>query len=155
MKRFIVTLALFPLCFLLIAQQERSQPPRLNQDEVESRKIAYLSTTISLTPAEAARFWPLYNEWNSKLEENMKTRHDALRKIRQLSTNKNVDEKAYMTQTKILVDGAAEEARIISEAHQAYISILGEIRTAKLYLAEEQFRSMLIRELRQPPPVKK
>ena len=43
----------------------------------------------------------------------------------------------------------AEEARIGSEAHKAYVAILGEVRTAKLYLAEEQFREMMIRELRQ------
>ena len=145
MKRFIVIILSLPLSFLSMAQQIQ----RPAQDEVESRKIAFLATAISLTPAEATRFWPVYNEWSKKLEDNLKARHDAFREIRQLGRDKKTDEKAYAKLSQILINGAAQEARIISEAHQAYVSILGEIRTAQLYLAEEQFRGMLIRELRQ------
>ena len=147
MKRSFFILLLLTLCFWLHAQDKA--PQSLTQDEIESRKIAYLSTAISLTPSEAVRFWPVYNEWNKKIEANMRTRHAALRQIRQLSRSGSADEKAYIQQNKILVDGATEEARILTDAHQAYISTIGAIRTAKLYLAEEQFRNILIRELRQ------
>ena len=168
MKRLIITLLLLSSLFLLKAQllpcdlvsitsvpsdtkQEKIQAQRPNQDEIESRKIAWLSAALSLTPAEAARFWPVYNEWNKKMEENMKSRQAALRTIRQLSKDKSVDDKSYAQQSMILINGVAEEAQLMSAAHQAYVAILGDIRTAKLYLAEAQFREMLIRELRQPP----
>jgi len=166
MKQFITTLLLIIPSFILNAQQlreceglapllideqqDRPQAQRASQDEVESRKIAHITTAVSLTPSEAARFWPIYNEWNKKIDANMRVRHAALRQIRQLDKDKSTDEKAYVKQTKILIEGAAEEARLTLEAHQAYVAILGEIKTAKLYLAEEQFRAMLIRELRQP-----
>jgi len=162
MKRFFISLLLLTTCFLLQAQEfpcdhlhtavtlvDQLQDRSLHQDEIESRKIAYLATSITLTPVEAARFWPVYNEWNKKIDDNMRVRHAALRQIRQLSRSGSTDEKAYAQQNKILMDGAAEEARIVTDAHRAYVSILGTIRTAKLYLAEEQFRNMLIRELRQ------
>jgi len=129
--------------------QERAQLPRPTQDEIESRKIACIAASIALTPTEAAHFWPVYNEWSQKLEANMKSRHAALRQIRQLSRDKKMDEKAYAQQSKILIEGASEEARLVAEAHKAYVALIGEVRTAKLYLAEEQFRSMLIRELGQ------
>ena len=171
MKRFIITILLLSPCFFIKAQQppcdymgaavtqvgdpqDKSQPQRPNQDDIESRKIAYLSSAVSLTPAEAARFWPVYNEWTQKREDNMNKRRDALKEIRQLGKNKNVDEKAYMQQSTILISSASEAACIISEAHKAYVSILGEIRTAKLYLAEEQFHGILIRELQQQGPKK-
>ena len=165
MKRIVVTLIiLFPCVFLSKAQQlpcdfnssqqtdtpqERVQSQRPNQDEIESRKIAFLASAITLTPVEAAHFWPVYNEWSKKLGDNMRMRHTALRKIRQLGKEKSMDEKIYAQQSKILIDGNAEEARIVAEAHKAYVALLGEVRTAKLYLAEEQFREMMIRELRQ------
>ena len=169
MKQLTTTTILLFFCLIIHAQylpcdfttiastpadtpQDRVQSQRPNQDEIESRKIAFLTTVIDLTPSEATRFWPVYNEWSKKMDTNMRTRHDAFRKIRQMDKDKNSDEKAYMKQTKILLDGATEEARITLEAHQAYVAILGEIRTAKLYLAEEQFRAMLIRELRQQDP---
>ena len=168
MKRLIITLLLLSPCFLSKAQllpcdtlslatiqsdtkQERTQAQRPHQDEIESRKIAWLSTALSLTPAEAVRFWPVYNEWNKKMEENMKSRQAALRAIRQLSKDKSVDDKSYAQQSLILINGVTEEAHLMSAAHQSYVAILGEVRTAQLYLAEAQFREMLIRELRQPP----
>ena len=167
MKRFITTAILLIPCFFIKAQQlpcdfsgtsallidlphDKTQSQRPSHDEVESRKIAHLTKAISLTPSEAARFWPVYNEWDQKIDANMRARHAALRQIRQLDKDKSTDEKAYIKQTKILIEGAAEEARITLEAHKAYVVILGEIKTARLYLAEEQFRAMLIRELRQP-----
>lgn len=149
MKRLFVIIILLLPCFLVKAQDKDLFQQRRGQEEIESRKIAHLATAITLTPVEAAQFWPVYNEWSKKLEANMGARHAALRQIRQLSRAESADEKIYAQQTKILIDGAAEEARIIADAHQAYLSILGVVRTAKLYLAEEQFRNILIRELRQ------
>ncbi|MCL2727739.1 MAG: hypothetical protein FWD56_05095 [Bacteroidales bacterium] len=166
MKRFITTAILLIPCFFIKAQQlpcdfsgtnalftdlpqDKTQSQRPSHDEIESRKIAYLTTVVVLTSSEATRFWPVYHEWSQKLDANMRTRHAALRQIRQLDKEKCTDEKAYIRQTKILIEGAAEEARITLEAHKVYVSIIGEIKTAKLYLAEEQFRAMLIRELRQ------
>ncbi|MDR2586504.1 MAG: hypothetical protein LBC84_09890 [Prevotellaceae bacterium] len=150
-----LTKAQQPLCTLFEVvemhdcPQEKTPTPRPTQDEIESRKIAFLAAAIALTPAEAAHFWPVYNEWNQKIEANMKLRHTALRQIRQLSKDKKTDEKLYAQQNKVLIDGVAEEAYITAEAHKAYVTIIGEVRTAKLYLAEEQFRNMLIRELGQ------
>jgi len=171
MKRFIVIILFLSSSILIKAQphsfdfhnntQEGQQQQRqermqafspIQDDEIESRKIAFLSTNITLTPAEASRFWPVYNEWNKQLMTNMKARHEAFREIRQLNRDKKTDEKAYARLSQMLVHGSAEEARIISEAHKAYVAIIGEVRTAKLYLAEERFRGMLIRELQQQPP---
>jgi len=122
------------------------------QEDIESRKIAFISSGLSLTPAEAAIFWPVYNEWGKKFEDNMKTRHAALRQIRQLDKDKISNEKLYKEQTQKLLDGVAEEAKLASEASKAYEAILGPIRTAKLYVLEDRFRGMLIRELRGGKP---
>jgi hypothetical protein len=164
MKKLIISFLFLCFCFFAHAQlcdcvcmaepqtnapQERVQLSRPSQEEVESRKIAYLAAAISLTPTEAALFWPVYNDWNKKLKENIKGREAAVRKIRQLSKDKNTDERPYAQQSQILISGHAEEALIVSGAHRAYVSIIGEIRTAKLYAAEIQFRDMLLRELRQ------
>jgi hypothetical protein len=133
-----------------MAQQQLSAQAQREaaQEDIESRKIAFISAGLSLTPAEAAVFWPVYNEWGKKIEDNMKTRHAALRQIRQLDKDKNANEKLYKEQTQKLLDGIAEEARLAADASKAYEAILGPVRTAKLYVLEDRFRGMLIRELR-------
>ncbi len=38
------------------------------KEQIESHKIAYLTTKLSLTPNEAEKFWPLYNEFSRKCD---------------------------------------------------------------------------------------
>jgi len=169
MKSFFTLACL--LCFTAFAQAQKSPYCDLNdadeitkqqhstqiqretlQEDIESRKIAFISTGLSLTPAEAAVFWPVYNEWNKKFENNMRLRHAALRQIRQLEKDKSANEKLYKEQTQKLLDGIAEEAKMAADACKAYEAILGPVRTAKLYVLEDRFRGMLIRELRGGKP---
>jgi len=169
MKSFLTLICL--LCFVSFAQAQKSpccesentedvtwqqlsaQTQReVTQEDIESRKIAFISAGLNLTPAEAAVFWPVYNEWGQKMEANMKTRHAALRQIRQLEKDKSLDEKRYKEQTQKLLEGIAEEAKLAADACKAFEAILGPVRTAKLYVLEDRFRGMLIRELRNGRP---
>ena len=49
-------------------KQERSK--KMDRAEVEKaikvKKIAYITESLELTPDEAEKFWPIYNEFESK-----------------------------------------------------------------------------------------
>jgi len=58
MKRFL-------LYFLLVCclQETRAQ----DGDKLGTLKVAYLSRKMNLTPEEAQRFWPIYNQYSDEL----------------------------------------------------------------------------------------
>lgn len=43
-----------------------------NKEKIKAHKVAYITDKLDLTPAEAEKFWPLYNEHESKVEKERK-----------------------------------------------------------------------------------
>lgn len=67
MKRFLLL-----ICFaftLLISEAQ-------NGNRLEALKIAYITKRLDLSPDEAQKFWPIYNQY---AEELKRTRQDAIR----------------------------------------------------------------------------
>lgn len=52
-----------------LAQDENSEP---NGGKLEALKIAYLTKKLNLTPEEAQRFWPVYNQYANEIKSARK-----------------------------------------------------------------------------------
>src|ERR1035437_4885758 len=71
------------------AQQNPPQPPTppsppsppdpMRKEKMESMKIAFLTQKLDLTPDEAQKFWPVYNEFQKKREELRKKRREEIK----------------------------------------------------------------------------
>jgi hypothetical protein len=67
MKRFLLLYGIiFTLCVSVSAQ---------NGERIQAIEIAYLTKQLNLSPAEAERFWPLYNQYR---EEVRRIKIDAI-----------------------------------------------------------------------------
>jgi len=59
MKRFLLFAFLFTAGFTLRAQ---------NGNRLEALKIAYITNKLNLSPEEAQKFWPIYNNYSLELK---------------------------------------------------------------------------------------
>jgi hypothetical protein len=74
MKKIIIIL--FFISAGLFAQPDR-------HEKIRTLKIAYITQELSLTSSEAEKFWPIYNEHDSKITELRRSeRHEIGRKLR-------------------------------------------------------------------------
>ena len=64
MKRLLTIL--FLICTLNLFSQQAQDP---DGRRIEALKIAYLTKKLNLSPEEAQRFWPVYNNYASELRE--------------------------------------------------------------------------------------
>jgi hypothetical protein len=61
---------------LLLFSQLQAQPPKPGhrgndperREQIESMKIAFLTKRLDLTPEEAKKFWPVYNQYSEELD---------------------------------------------------------------------------------------
>jgi hypothetical protein len=61
MKRFLILYGIiFTLCFSVSAQ---------NGEGIQALKIAYLTKQLNLTPEDAERFWPIYNQYTKEIRQ--------------------------------------------------------------------------------------
>ncbi len=121
------------------------------KDNIESMKIAFLTTKLDLTPEEAQKFWPVYNQYNDKLQELRKKRRQDEREAK-----KNFDELSDKEVEQAIDNDLAfrqKELDLQKEYNTKFKSVLPIKKVSKLYATEEQFKRVLLDKLKdkQPP----
>lgn len=122
MKNLYFLLAFITIGFLAKAQDE--QPFEKKQENIEALKVAFISKELNLTPNEAQKFWPQYNQYSKELKavklnnpENMLDRDEKVLNLR----------KSYKEQ---------------------FTKILGPQRVNNMYNAEGRFHQLLFKAIR-------
>ena len=72
-KNLMLACMLGLLCHITAVAQPDGPPPgaEKRKEKVEALKRSFYSEKLELTPAEAEKFWPIYNEF-AKKEQEMK-----------------------------------------------------------------------------------
>lgn len=116
------------------------------QDKMRSEMIAFLTAETGITPAEAEKFWPVYNEAQT-------ARREAFRKVMQAydameeAVKSGLPAKEVEKRIEAYVD-AQEDARDIDGKYvEKYLRILPAEKVARLLVAEEKFRRNQINRL--------
>lgn len=94
-------------------------------EKIQELKIAFITQKLNLTPAEAEKFWPVYNAYNTE--------------IRNIRVN-NRDGDVLDNEQKLL--------DIRKKYKPSFENILGPQRINELFNAEGQFRNILIQRLK-------
>lgn len=135
---------LFIITFCVIAIAAIAQPGN-KRDKIEALRVSFINQKVNLTTQENQLFWPLYNEYNDKL--------DNLKKAFKLQFVKDVDFNA-------LTDKEADsylnaELTVKQKEYELYKEYFDKFRkvlsTKKLTLvrrAEEDFKKELIKNIK-------
>jgi hypothetical protein len=67
-KIFLITFLLFLHSYICISQASRNK----DSSKIEDVKIAYMTQELNLSPAEAERFWPIYDSYFQELRQAKK-----------------------------------------------------------------------------------
>ncbi|MBK8353862.1 MAG: hypothetical protein IPL13_00425 [Saprospiraceae bacterium] len=67
MKLKFIAIMLFAFVYSLtgVQAQQGNKKGQIG-DRIQAQMVAYLTSELSLTPQEAEKFWPLYNEYKNK-----------------------------------------------------------------------------------------
>jgi len=64
-KIFLFALCLSLFSLKMLGQQSKQTP----LEQIQSLKIAFLTKELSLTPEEAQKFWPVYNQYEMEMRK--------------------------------------------------------------------------------------
>jgi hypothetical protein len=121
MKRLYISILFL---FTVVCASAQTDPPVENQkmQNIEALKIAFISRQLELTPDEAQRFWPVYNQYSNDIHVVVKNDQDVLDRDQKILDIR----KSYKDQ---------------------FIKIIGPDRTNRLFEAEGKFRQLLIQAI--------
>jgi hypothetical protein len=145
----IITILLITIAAKAFSQAPPPPPPAPpdppKKEKVESMRVAFITNKLDLTPEEAQKFWPVYNEFKKKREELQKKRKDEKKNLKD-----NIDSLSDK-QVEEIVDGEMafrqKNLDLEKEYHAKFKSVLPIKKVAKLYRAEEMFTHKLLEEI--------
>jgi hypothetical protein len=144
------SLLLLAAVLALFAGTVRGQNSPQQKEDIETRRIGFITHEVQLTPQEAQAFWPVYNRYHAEL--------DALRKKKQcelLSSKVNFDSYSDEQLSKLLdaeMDQRQKELELQIRYNAEFRKVLPVKKVARLYRAEQQFKVNLIRDMKQNNP---
>lgn len=127
-------------------QQTNRKPSR---EEINAQKIAFFTQELNLTPQEAEKFWPVYNEsWHAR----GKARRETMRSLDQLNqaleASPSVSDIRIQELSDAYIQNFKKEGDIYISYFNNFKKILPLRKAVKVFSAEEKFRVILIKQLR-------
>lgn len=139
---FKITITVLCICSFLNKLQAQNQKAL---DKIESAKIALITERLDLTPQQAQKFWPIYNEYS----EERRVLRRQYRDFRKDLENENLSEE----ESKLLLEKRQKFKSRQLKLEEKYTAQLSTVITNKQLLqlrsAEEDFRAMLLKKLEQ------
>lgn len=121
---------------------------RKKKEQIKSLKVAFITNELSLTPEEAAKFWPLFNAFEDKQQEIKKQKLKGyLDRMDDDSFDKLSDKEA----TTMLAQIESSEDELYQARKKFVASLKGVIsplKILKLKKAEENFNRKLLKQYR-------
>ncbi|MGH2566044.1 MAG: hypothetical protein ACRDE8_00835 [Ginsengibacter sp.] len=119
MKKYLLIL------FIMLGSLSQIKAQEPSGEKIQSLKIAFITQKLQLTPEEAQKFWPVYNEYDNEIRSIESVNDPSAGPL-------GKEEKLLNVRKKYL--GSFEK-------------ILGPDKTNRLFNAERDFRGLLIRRL--------
>ena len=115
------------------------------KEKVEALKRSYYSEKLELTPAEAEKFWPIYNEFKKK--------EDALRKAGKGDKKKGEESKFNEKEALAEIDRVAQQKKTHIDMETQFLKdampVLGPDRTMKLGKLDHEFQRELVQHMKE------
>ncbi len=113
--------------------------------EIKAQKTAFITQRLDLTPAEAEKFWPVYNQFDKELDANRKEMREASK-----SAKKDDDLTESEASAAIDRDMASRQKELDTRKKYAveFKKTIGAVKTMKLGKAERDFKKELIKRVR-------
>lgn len=142
----ILTLILM-LCNLTLALNAQERKGREEYiEKFRSMKIAFFTERLELTPGEAEKFWPAYNEYEKEKREISRHRHFRHRNIDEQLENMT-DEEAEKKVDEMM-EGRKKEVQLSTAFHEDLKKIFPPKKVMRFYITEIQFREYMLRKIR-------
>ena len=121
---------------------------RKKKEQLKSLKVAFITSELSLTSEEAAKFWPLYNAYEEKQQDIRKEKLKGyLDRMDQESFDNLSDKEAATILTNM--ENSEDELHQAKKKFVASLKgVISPLKILKLKKAEENFNRKLLQQYR-------
>lgn len=122
------------------------RPPSERKEDIEALKVGFLTRRLQLSPEEAKKFWPVYNQFTAEMQGVREARFAKLKELKDDFDNMNEKDAEKIVDGEIVF--RQQELDVLKKYHAQFKQILPIKKVAKLYRAEEDFKRELLDRIR-------
>lgn len=115
-------------------------------EKYRAEKIAFLTSNLELSPAEAQKFWPVYNQLEKERWEAQIFRRQMEEKV--IEAEETMSDQKIKQLTREFAGSLRKEADLLVNYNEKFLEILPPGKVLKLYKAENEFRMYMIKKFR-------
>ncbi len=127
---------IFVVCFMFTLPVS-AQKSWGRSEQIESIKVAFITSKLDLTSDEAEKFWPVYNNYTKEFLELLKKRREA-------RNNKDADPNETISADLVYESKMLE---LKKKYRKLYAKAIPPQKILALYKAEGEFREHLYKQL--------
>ncbi|MFN8334683.1 MAG: hypothetical protein U0U09_06110 [Cyclobacteriaceae bacterium] len=151
MKNIITFLLGFMFVASAMAQdvEEHVKDPKA-QEKIRAARIAYITEKLGLTPAEAEKFWPIYNEFDQKRKELRLQAKDLRKNPDPNKPQEEIEKNAIAQQHQF----RQKELDLEKDYSNRLLNVVSAKKVMALPRTEKDFRDLLLRRMQQQQAVR-
>jgi len=134
------------VAFAQPASRPLDPPKTEKREEIESYRIAFLTQKLSLTPEEAQRFWPVFNQFTAEMK-TVKANRVSKRDMKNDIQNQSDKDFEKLVHGEIAI--RQQELDVVKKYHTQFKQVLPIKKVAILYRAEDEFKKELLEKIRE------
>lgn len=139
-------LALFAAPMLALAQEDEMPAiPEERLQEIKAQKTAFLTQRMDLSPEEAEKFWPVYNQYDKEVTA-------ARKEMREFHKAMKTDSTLTETEASAAIDKEIASRQKELDIRKKYVAqfkkTVGAVKTLQLGKAERDFNKELVKRMR-------
>ena len=128
--------------FFELSAQERDRDRDGHREKIKALKTAHITEGLNLSPEEAEKFWPIYNEYEQKKHRLYRQEHAEIENAECM----NEDEATEKLEELVTLE---KQDYLLKKAfYDDLQTILSPARIILLIVVEEEFNDKLMREYR-------
>ena len=135
---FVISFSLLTFAFRLSAQDP--------YERMEAMRVAYITDKLELSPAEAEKFWSVYNDWAAKqktLRKNLKQSY--------LQKSANMTEKDAEELYALEIQTRQTENDLFKQYSEKIKAVVGVKKMVQLHVAELEFKRDVMKRVKERP----
>jgi Skp family chaperone for outer membrane proteins len=140
MKSIFTSLLVLVFTVSSFAQEKRSE-------RIKAMKTAFITQELELTPAEAEKFWPVYNKFEKEVNTGKKQARSEMRTTQGEDSNNLSDAQATEILNKMRNFNRREQ-ELQNQKEAELLKILSPSKVLRLKKAERDFQMQLLRKYR-------
>lgn len=142
---FLITISVFILSQSTVYGQ-RGEDHKERWEKYRSEKVAFLTTNLNLTPEEAQKFWPVYNQMDKEKSDAQQKRRELEHKVR--DAGESLSDNDIIKLTREFAGNMKNEGALMEKYNEQYLQILPPKKVLKLYQVENEFRMYMFKKFR-------